>query len=200
MDLKGRSNCLADAGPIGGRKRSGGSRRVFHGHGLDELSEKHLQHTPIKFSDVAGNGRTQVSFDQIALDKARDYAAEDADITLRLHQLLKPRLCAERLVTMYETIERPLIPIVADMEMAGVKHPAPSYQGREVVTMRGRSFYPWTVGQADRIHPEDFIQGWETCGRAALRWPAVPRGSRRRQRSARGRRGRRSRGTTERSR
>jgi DNA polymerase I len=94
---------------------------ALHGHGLDELSEKHLQHTPIKFSDVAGNGKTQVSFDQIPLDKARDYAAEDADITLRLHQLLKPRLCAERMVTMYETIERPLIPVVADMEMAGIK-------------------------------------------------------------------------------
>jgi DNA polymerase I len=94
---------------------------ALHGHGMDELSEMHLQHTPIKFSDVVGNGRTQVSFDQIPLEKARDYAAEDADITLRLHQLLKPRLCAERLVTMYETIERPLIPIVADMEMAGIK-------------------------------------------------------------------------------
>jgi DNA polymerase-1 len=94
---------------------------ALHGHGLDELSEMHLQHTPIKFSDVAGNGKTQVSFDQIPLEKARDYAGEDADITLRLHQLLKPRLCAERMVTMYETIERPLIPIVADMEMAGIK-------------------------------------------------------------------------------
>ncbi|KAH8705395.1 alkaline-phosphatase-like protein [Talaromyces proteolyticus] len=56
------------------------------------------------------------------------------------------------------------------LEMAGVKHPAPTYQGREVVHMRGKSFYPWATGQAERIHAKDFIQGWETCGRAALRF------------------------------
>ncbi|KAJ5690113.1 hypothetical protein N7462_004505 [Penicillium macrosclerotiorum] len=55
------------------------------------------------------------------------------------------------------------------LDMAGVKHPAPAYQGREVVSMRGRSFHPWAIGEAERIHPKDFIQGWETCGRAALR-------------------------------
>ncbi|KKA22763.1 Arylsulfatase [Rasamsonia emersonii CBS 393.64] len=56
------------------------------------------------------------------------------------------------------------------LEMAGVQHPAPTYQGREVVPMRGKSFYPWATGKADRIHEKDFIQGWETCGRAALRY------------------------------
>lgn len=56
------------------------------------------------------------------------------------------------------------------LEMAGVSHPAPTYQGREVVPMRGKSFYPWATGKADRIHEKDFIQGWETCGRAALRY------------------------------
>ncbi|KAJ6119599.1 hypothetical protein N7523_003879 [Penicillium sp. IBT 18751x] len=55
------------------------------------------------------------------------------------------------------------------LDMAGVKHPAPNYQGREVVSMRGVSFHPWATGEAERIHPKDFIQGWETCGRAALR-------------------------------
>ncbi|KAJ6019299.1 hypothetical protein N7522_001366 [Penicillium canescens] len=55
------------------------------------------------------------------------------------------------------------------LDMAGLKHPAPTYEGREVVEMRGRSFHPWAIGQAERIHPKDFIQGWETCGRAALR-------------------------------
>ncbi|KAJ5312686.1 hypothetical protein N7508_003516 [Penicillium antarcticum] len=55
------------------------------------------------------------------------------------------------------------------LDMAGLKHPAPTYQGREVVEMRGKSFHPWAIGQAERIHPKDFIQGWETCGRAALR-------------------------------
>ncbi|KAJ5817584.1 hypothetical protein N7447_007592 [Penicillium robsamsonii] len=55
------------------------------------------------------------------------------------------------------------------LDMAGIKHPAPMYQGREVVEMRGQSFHPWAIGQAERIHPVEFIQGWETCGRAALR-------------------------------
>jgi DNA polymerase-1 len=92
-----------------------------HGHGMDELSTLHLGHETIKFNDVAGSGKAQVTFDHVPLDKALAYAAEDADVTWRLHQMLKPRLVAERLSTVYETIERPLIPIVAEMERAGVK-------------------------------------------------------------------------------
>ncbi len=92
-----------------------------HGHGMDELAELHLGHGTIKFNEVAGSGKAQVTFDLVPLDKARDYAAEDADVTLRLHQVLKPRLVEERLVTVYETIERPLIPVVAEMERAGIK-------------------------------------------------------------------------------
>lgn len=92
-----------------------------HGHGMDELAELHLGHSTIKFNDVAGSGKAQVTFDHVPLDKALAYAAEDADVTWRLHQLLKPRLVAERLNTVYETIERPLIPVVAEMERAGVK-------------------------------------------------------------------------------
>jgi DNA polymerase-1 len=92
-----------------------------HGHGMDELSELHLGHKPISFTEVAGSGKAQVTFDQVPLDKALNYSAEDADVTLRLHQVLKPRLMAERLLTIYETIERPLIPVIADMERAGIK-------------------------------------------------------------------------------
>jgi DNA polymerase-1 len=92
-----------------------------HGHGMDELSELHLGHKTITYGDVAGSGKSQVTFEYVPLDKARDYAAEDADVTLRLHQLLKPRLLEERLVTVYETIERPLIAVVAEMELAGIK-------------------------------------------------------------------------------
>ncbi len=92
-----------------------------HGHGMDELAEMHLGHSTIKYGDVTGSGKAQVTFDLVPLDKARDYAAEDADVTLRLHQALKPRLLAERLVTVYETIDRPLVPVVAAMELAGVK-------------------------------------------------------------------------------
>jgi len=92
-----------------------------HGHGMDDLADLYLGHTTIKFKDVAGTGKAQVTFDQVPLDKALDYAAEDADITLRLHQALKPRLFEEHLLTAYETLERPLIPVLAAMEQKGIK-------------------------------------------------------------------------------
>jgi len=92
-----------------------------HGHGMDELSERYFSHTPIPFKEVCGTGRSQISFDRVPLDKATEYAAEDADITLRLHGLLKPKLHRERVATVYETIERPLVPVIADMELTGIK-------------------------------------------------------------------------------
>jgi DNA polymerase-1 len=93
----------------------------LHGHGMDELAELHLGHATIKYSDVTGSGRNQVTFDRVPLDKALAYAAEDADVTLRLHQALKPRLVEERLVAVYETIERPLVPVLVAMERHGIK-------------------------------------------------------------------------------
>lgn len=92
-----------------------------HGHGLDELAQLHLGHTNISFSEVCGTGKSQITFDRVPLEKARDYAAEDADVTLRLHQFLKPRLLAEKMVEVYETLERPLIPVIVAMERAGLK-------------------------------------------------------------------------------
>ncbi|MCK5446385.1 MAG: DNA polymerase I, partial [Rhodospirillaceae bacterium] len=92
----------------------------LHGHGMDELAELHLGLQTIKFKEVAGVGKSQVTFDYVQLDKALDYAAEDADITLRLHELLKPRLVSDHMVTMYETIERPLIPVLVEMEKNGI--------------------------------------------------------------------------------
>ncbi|MBY9067397.1 DNA polymerase I [Hyphomonas sp. WL0036] len=92
-----------------------------HSHGMDELSERYLGHKPITFKDVAGSGKNQKTFAQVALDKATEYAAEDADVTLRLWQLLKPRLRTEQVTTVYETLERPLVPVLADMEQAGIK-------------------------------------------------------------------------------
>ncbi len=91
-----------------------------HGHGMDELAERHLGYTTITFAQVAGTGKAQVTFDRVPLDRACRYAAEDADITLRLYRVLKPRLVEERLVTVYETLERPLVPVVAAMEQVGV--------------------------------------------------------------------------------
>ena len=93
----------------------------LHGHNMDDLAQIHLDHQTIKFKEVAGTGKNQVTFDYVPLDKALDYAAEDADITLRLHQSLKPRLVSDRMTTVYETIERPLVPVLAAMELAGIK-------------------------------------------------------------------------------
>ncbi|MDH3770418.1 MAG: DNA polymerase, partial [Nitrospirota bacterium] len=92
-----------------------------HGHGMDDLAYLYLGHTTIKYKEVTGTGKSQVTFDQVPLDIALDYAAEDADITLRLHQALKPRLLEEHLTTVYETLERPLIPVLAAMEQKGIK-------------------------------------------------------------------------------
>ena len=93
----------------------------MHGHGLDELCKLHFGHTNIKFSDVAGSGRKAVTFAEVPLEAARDYAAEDADMTGRLHRLLKPRLVADRMATVYETLERPLVAVLAGMERTGIK-------------------------------------------------------------------------------
>ena len=92
-----------------------------HNHGMDELARRHLAHDTIKYSDVCGTGKAEVTFDRVPLDKARDYAAEDADITLRLYHFLRRRLIADHMVTVYERLERPLIPIIARMEQAGIK-------------------------------------------------------------------------------
>jgi DNA polymerase-1 len=89
-------------------------------HGMDRLSELHLGHETITFAQVVGTGKAQVSFDRVALDKATDYAAEDADVTLRLWRVLKPRLVAEGRTTVYETLERPLVDVLAKMEARGI--------------------------------------------------------------------------------
>ena len=92
-----------------------------HGHGMDELSLLYLDHQTIKFKDVAGSGKSQVTFDRVPLDKALNYAAEDADITRRLFQVLKPRLVTDQVTTIYETLERPLIYVLRDMETTGIR-------------------------------------------------------------------------------
>lgn len=92
-----------------------------HGHGMDELAKLYLNHETIKYKDVVGAGRNQVTFDKVPLDLALAYAAEDADVTYQLYSLLKPRLLTEQQCTLYETLERPLIPILVDMEYRGIK-------------------------------------------------------------------------------
>ena len=92
-----------------------------YSHERGELCERHLGETATSFAEVAGSGRAQVTFDLVPLDKACAYAAGNAEVALRLHRALKPRLLEEQLVTVYETIERPLISVVAEMERAGIK-------------------------------------------------------------------------------
>ncbi|NHX27217.1 DNA polymerase I, partial [Escherichia coli] len=93
----------------------------LHGHGMDALSERYLSHQPIPIKSLLGTGKSAITFDRVPIDDAVKYAAEDADITLRLWQIFKPRLHAARVTTVYETLERPLVPVLAQMEMAGIK-------------------------------------------------------------------------------
>ena len=93
----------------------------LHGHGMDELSELHLGHTPMSFKEVCGTGKNQISFAEVDLAKATEYAAEDADVTLRLWEILKPSVPAKGKATLYETIERPMPAVLSDMELVGVK-------------------------------------------------------------------------------
>ena len=90
------------------------------GHGMDELSVRHLGHKPIAFKDVAGSGKSAISFDRVPLERATHYAAEDADVTLRLWLMLKPRLARMGKLAVYETLERPLVAVLARMEAEGI--------------------------------------------------------------------------------
>jgi DNA polymerase-1 len=92
----------------------------LHGHGMDELSELHLSHTPISFSEVTGKGKDKITFDCVQVAEATKYSAEDADVTLRLALVLKPKLQEAGKRGVYETLERPLVMVLADMERAGV--------------------------------------------------------------------------------
>lgn len=92
-----------------------------HGHGMDELAQRYLDYATIPFEAVCGKGAGQICFDEVTIEKATHYAAEDAEVTLRLWRLLKPRLLEERMLTVYETLERPIVPVIAEMERRGIK-------------------------------------------------------------------------------
>ncbi|WP_417476647.1 DNA polymerase I [Maricaulis sp.] len=93
----------------------------LHGHGMDALAEMHLGHTCVPFKEVCGSGKNQITFDKVPLDKATEYAAEDADVTLRLWEILKPALIAKKKATVYETLERPMPAVLSAMENCGIK-------------------------------------------------------------------------------
>jgi DNA polymerase-1 len=90
-------------------------------HGMDDLSTRHLGHTPIAFKEVTGGAKGKYDFAQVPLDKATEYAAEDADVTWRLQAAFRNRLWREQATGIYEQVDRPLLPVVADMELAGIK-------------------------------------------------------------------------------
>ena len=92
-----------------------------HGHGMDTLSERYLSHTPIPIKPLLGSGKSAITFDKVSIDEAVKYAAEDADIPLRLWQLFKPQLHRTQVTTVYETLERPMVPVLTQMEMNGIK-------------------------------------------------------------------------------
>ena len=92
-----------------------------HNHGMDSLSNRYLNHTPISIKSILGSGKSAITFDQVPISEAINYAAEDADITLRLWKFFKPQLHKNNVTKVYESLERPLVPVLADMERNGIK-------------------------------------------------------------------------------
>jgi DNA polymerase-1 len=90
-------------------------------HNMDTLSEIHLNHKPIKFKELVGTGKKEINFSEVEIDKAKDYAAEDADVTYRLYKKFYKSLKSEKLNNIYEIFEKPLIKILAFMEIEGIK-------------------------------------------------------------------------------
>jgi len=117
-----------------------------HGHGMDTLSERYLGHTPIPIKDLLGSGKGMITFDRVPIEDAVKYAAEDADITLRLWQVLKPQLHRRRVTTVYETLERPLLPVLARMEMTGIK------VDRDTLSRMSNAFSQKMAGLEAEIH------------------------------------------------
>lgn len=93
----------------------------LHGHGLDELAATHLQHSCIAYKDVTGSGKKAIGFHEVDLKAATRYAAEDADVTLRLWRRFRPRLPVEAATRVYEMVDRPLVSVIAGMERHGIK-------------------------------------------------------------------------------
>lgn len=117
-----------------------------HGHGMDTLSERYLNHTPIPIKPLLGSGKSAITFDKVPIDEATAYAAEDADITLRLWRLFKPQLHQVQVTTVYETLERPLVPVLAEMEMHGIK------VDRDVLSRMSNAFAQKMAGLEAEIH------------------------------------------------
>ena len=118
----------------------------LHMHGMNALSEHYLGHAPISIKTLLGAGKAQVTFDRVPIDLAVKYAAEDADVTLRLWKTFKPQLHQAKVTTVYETLERPLVPVLAAMEMAGIQ------VDRDTLSRMSNAFAQKMAGLEDAIY------------------------------------------------
>ena len=118
----------------------------LHGHGMDELADRYLNFQPQPIKALIGSGKSQITFDKVPIEKAAPYAAEDAEVTWRLWHLLKPRLHAERVTKVYETLERPMVPVLSRMEMAGIQ------VDRDVLSRMSGAFAQTMAGLEAEIH------------------------------------------------
>nr|WP_202392887.1 DNA polymerase I [Alteraurantiacibacter buctensis] len=123
-----------------------GEDGIGGGHGMDELSTRHLGHTTLAFKDICGTGKKAIPFGEVPLDRATAYAAEDAEVTWRLHQILKPRLALEGGTRVYQRVDRPLVPVVAAMERHGIK------VDRAALARLSEQFAKTTAGIEAEIH------------------------------------------------
>ncbi|WP_299651352.1 DNA polymerase I [uncultured Tateyamaria sp.] len=118
----------------------------LHNHGMDTLSERYLGHTPIPIKPLLGSGKSAKTFDQVPLDDAVKYATEDADITLRLWQQFKPQLHRVQVTRVYETLERPMVHVLAGMERSGIK------VDRDTLSRMSNAFAQKMAGLEDEIY------------------------------------------------
>lgn len=118
----------------------------LHNHSMDSLSERYLNHTPIPIKPLLGSGKSAITFDRVPMDDAVAYAAEDADITLRLWEFLKPRLHDSKVTRVYERLERPLVPVLSRMEMDGIK------VDRDTLSRMSNAFAQKMAGLEAEIH------------------------------------------------
>ncbi|GFE49253.1 DNA polymerase I [Roseobacter cerasinus] len=118
----------------------------LHNHGMDTLSERYLNHTPIPIKPLLGSGKSAITFDKVPLEDAVPYAAEDADITLRLWQQFKPSLHRAQVTRVYETLERPMVPVLAQMERTGIK------VDRDTLSRMSNAFSQKMAGLEAEIH------------------------------------------------
>ena len=117
-------------------------------HALDFVAERTFNHAALDINELIKAGKTRITFDAVGIDRATEFAAEKADIVLRLHRVLKPRLTAERVLTVYETLERPLLAVLARMERRGISI------DRDVLSRLSGEFAQEAAGLEDEINRE----------------------------------------------